>query len=245
MEMILILLQLAWTFGGSNGLLRSCIDFDLTSIRKNAQILSADLSLYYNNFSSSAGQAGINSAVLQRIVEPWNEQTITWNNQPASVHSNEVVLPTSTSMNQDYTNINVTSLITDMISNPGNSYGLMIKQVTEEIFRSMKFCSSDCEDSNKHPKLEICYTLSTSNQEIEINRIDIHPNPFDQSFIIHGLLGQYLITIWDLNGKQVYSSIREDCENGVVVSGLDNIPSGIYFVIATGKNGNYASKIAK
>ena len=238
------LIAAAWTFNGTPGILRSFIEFDLSGVPQNTEVLSAALSLYYNNTSSSEGQDGLNSALLQRVIEPWSEQTISWGNQPATINTNEVILPTSSSMNQDYTNIDVTRLITDMLADPGNSHGMSLRLVTEETFRSMKFATSDFDDPSRHPKLEICYTTTTSNHEIPFKEINIQPNPFQGSFLIRDLIGKYILSITDINGKVIYNTEVES--NGhIEMDRLENIPSGIYFIRAFGESGNYFTKIVK
>ncbi len=235
----------SWTFGGNVGLLRSFIEFDFSAIPQNAQIISAALSLYYNVETSSAGQSGSNSAVLQRVVDSWNEQSINWNNQPSTTSNNEVILPMSSTMNQDYPDIDVTNLVTDMISNPGSSHGFMLKQLTEEVFRSMKFSSSDVTDPTKHPKLEICYQLPSANKEIKVNQINVIPNPFQHFFIMHGLEGSFFITLTDLNGRIYFSREINSSENNIEIDNLEYLPAGFYIVNAYNQTIHYFGKVIK
>src|SRR5688572_4807131 len=51
----------AWTFSGETGYYRSLVEFDLSSIPVNAQILNARLSLFHNDISSSSGHEGNNT----------------------------------------------------------------------------------------------------------------------------------------------------------------------------------------
>ncbi len=234
-----------WTFSGDNGILRSFLDFDLSVLPPNAEVVSAALSLYYNAESSSAGQAGTNNAILQRVLDPWTEQAITWNNQPSATHLNEVELPISTSTNQDYIDINVTNLVSDMVTLPAQSYGFMIKQSDEVVLRSMKFSSSDVADDSKHPKLDICYRINTANKEIHFNQAVIKPNPFDQSFTIVDISGRYVVTISDLNGRIIYTTEVESQGDQITIDNLLNLPPGMYFVRAFGIAGNYFGKIFK
>ncbi len=120
----------AYTISGSNGGLnvnRALIDFDLTSIPKGSIITSANLNLY------AIGQLGIlnghvgnnNNSVLQRITEDWKEDKVTWNAQPSTTNINQVSLPASNNSLEDYLNIDVTSLVQDLIDN--NNYGVLLK----------------------------------------------------------------------------------------------------------------------
>ena len=46
-----------------------------------------------------------------------------------------------------------------MIKTASNNYGFMLKLETEEYYRRMVFASSDNNDSEIHPKLDIYYTI--------------------------------------------------------------------------------------
>lgn len=57
------------------------VNFDISSIPVNAEIISATLYLYYYHYwdNNPAGRP-LN---CYRIAQPWNEMTVTWNNQPS------------------------------------------------------------------------------------------------------------------------------------------------------------------
>jgi hypothetical protein len=125
---------------------------------------SALLSLYTWNSPSNgqhSNQSGANDAYLNKITSPWNEYTVTWNTMPSVSTLNQAYLPASTIVTQDYTNIYVTALVQDMVTNPSANYGLMLQLVTEQFYRKLIFASSDNADPAKHPLLEICYTVPT------------------------------------------------------------------------------------
>lgn len=150
----------SWTISGDSTKVRSLIQFDFSSIPVNATLNSAQLSLWCNTTSAVTQlHSGLNESYIQRIINPWKEDSVTWNNQPATTTVNQVLLPTSISASQNYLSIDVTNLILDMKNNPGAGYGMMLKLATELNFRSMIFASSDHPDPTKRPKLEICYTL--------------------------------------------------------------------------------------
>src|SRR6185436_16325881 len=123
------LFAVAWTAGGQPATGRGLFKFDLSPIPANATVLQATLYLYNNPNSGNgnpAGQhsqlSGSNAAWLQKITAPWNEYTVTWNFQPPSSTTNQVVVPASTSGHQDYV-IPVAGLIQDLVSNPATNYG--------------------------------------------------------------------------------------------------------------------------
>jgi len=151
---------MAWTNGGDFVIQRSLIDFDLSGIPSGAQIVSAKLSLYGYNSPNNDGHSnlsGSNEAILQRITSGWEEDEVTWNLQPTTSNTNEVTLQATAFLEQNYVNINVLYLIEDMIDEPENSFGLLLKLKTEEQYRSMVFASSDNTNDSLHPKLEVTF----------------------------------------------------------------------------------------
>lgn len=142
--------------GGYN-INRALIYFELPEIPVCKKITSAKLNLYaLSPCGSLEGHTGTNnSAVLRRVMQNWNEQTVTFNNSPTTTEENQVILPASTSPSQDYLNIDVTALVKDMFRS--NNYGFFLKLQNEVITNALTFCSSDYYDSGKHPTLTIEY----------------------------------------------------------------------------------------
>ena len=110
----------AWTNGVREVLIRGVIDFELYTLPSNIEITGAYLSLYSydSNNGRHSNRSVSNEAVLKRIVEPWEEGLVTWNNQPAVTDENQVLLNQSTAEDQDYLDIDVTELVKDMHANP-------------------------------------------------------------------------------------------------------------------------------
>ena len=153
------LLAHSWTNGGNIVNVRSLIDFDLSELPNTAHIINAKITLYSVN-SVAAGHHEYeenNSAFLERVLEPWNENLVTWNNQPITSQDNKVILPTSTESIQDYTQFDVTNLLRDALNSEEGFHGFLFKLQEEDIYRRMLFASSDYNDPSKHPKLEISY----------------------------------------------------------------------------------------
>jgi hypothetical protein len=196
----------AWTFQFFEETeIRSYIGFDLGSIPAEATIQHAAISLYHNHESSNAGHAGDNAAFLSRVTESWEEDAINWNNQPAFTTEDEVLIPTSVYEDQDYLRLDVTDMIADMIAEPATGHGFMIRLVTPEILRSMKFTSSDfATDSSRRPRLEVCYTVPTSVKTIRPATVRVQPNPFTDVLAVRDLDGIYAVTITDATGRIVY-----------------------------------------
>ncbi len=164
---------MAWTNGGNFGIARSLMQFDLSSVPANVLITDARLSLYYNSTSIEGYHSGINAAYLQRIIAPWTESTVTWNNQPGTTTYNQVLIPTTTNNSQNCLNINVTNFICDMVNNPGSNHGFMLRLVTENGFRKLIFASSDNVSASLRPKLVITYTTPLP---IELTNFKVQQN---------------------------------------------------------------------
>ena len=228
---------ISWTNGGIPVNIRGLVDFDLSEIPEGVIINSASLSLYSFNSSSNGSHStlsGSNESVLSRVIDPWNENAVNWNNQPATTTQNQAFLPASTSSIQNYLNINVTNLVQDMVADPDNSYGFQIKLVTEEYYRKMIFASSDNVDSRLHPKLVVCYSLAYFNSESEEKdnyiEFNIYPNPTKE-----------LLNISINNPESTSHSIEIINSQGLIVKrqlfvqplisiDISNLASGMYFV---------------
>jgi len=156
-----------WTFNGSPGSSRALIDFtDLQLIPQGTLVTYAYLSLYGKPSSLTApqGNFGANDCYVQRVTGSWDENTVTWNTQPASTTTNQVTLPGSNGVqfNYDVIDLNITTLVQDIINQPPASrYGFLIRLQTESTYRSLVFASSDYSDAAKHPKLRLGLNFCT------------------------------------------------------------------------------------
>ena len=200
----------AWTINGTPVIWRSFMNFDLTQIPANATIVDARLSLYYNpanTFDQVNGHQSLTNSdqsVLERVTSPWSEHSITWNNQPTTTTQNEVIFPQSTSGFQDYTNMDVTAMVQDMISNKPEAYGFALHLSTEQYYAQLLFATGDYADASKHPALQITYTypnpcinllLSSPDEDATID--NYNPNNSYPSEI------EYCSGSWTINGTPV------------------------------------------
>ncbi len=236
---------LAWTNSSTETIERGLIEFDLLSIPSGSIINSAFLTLYNDSTSSCfnghhSSLSGSNQSVLKRIITNWNEDIVNWNNQPNTTTQNEVILAQSITPNQDYTNIDVTAIIQDMIDNPTSSFGFLLMLQTEQYYRCLLFASSDHPDYNRHPKLEITYTTNigiNDNKEL-LDLVEIYPNPTDDLLFIK--FNQIkdksvLVNIIDSQGKLVLNTQLESTIEAPFKIHLKNYPAGIYFIKIQGE----------
>ncbi|MBK6840413.1 MAG: DNRLRE domain-containing protein [Bacteroidetes bacterium] len=149
-----------WTINGTQVSWRSFLKFDLSMIPPGSIVNSAHLSLYYANPNSFNDQhqslTSSNESVLQRVLDPWQENLVAWNNQPNVTSIDQVILPQSTSGTQDYTNMDVSAMVQEMV-NSGN-YGFGLRQVNEMPYGRMIFASGDHPDTNQRPLLIVNFT---------------------------------------------------------------------------------------
>ncbi len=78
-------------------------------------------------------------AVLQQIIEPWDEHKVTWNNQPKTIESNQIYLYPF------IRNTNIIELdVTAMFMNPAASflpnYGILFRLWPDDQFPGVQVC---------------------------------------------------------------------------------------------------------
>ena len=59
----------------------------------------------------------------------------------------------------EFTNIDVTKLVQDMINDKDGSYGFLLKLQVEQPYNSILFASNRYQDENLRPKLEVHYKI--------------------------------------------------------------------------------------
>lgn len=105
---------------------RSLIWFDMSSLPTSAIIkkvilkLTYDLPIPWDSTIFVSGNAGtpviIPCGVLQQIIEPWEENTVTWNNQPKTIEAGQVFIPPFI-RNANFIEVDVTSLFISSAAN--------------------------------------------------------------------------------------------------------------------------------
>ncbi len=208
-----------WTFGGIESPGVSLIEFDLSGLPKCISVDSAKLSLFHSNNTGSAGQAGNNTCYLKRVIEPWDEDLVTWNNSPAVTEDERILLTTSTQSDQDYPNIDVTHHTQYWINNPDSNFGFMLDIIDKSLYNSMKFASSDNMDESIRPKLTIFYhidsnssdtfqitesTCVNSGYEVLVDTIVFNENNPQGSVVLSGVNNCNSVIVVDLTFHPIY-----------------------------------------
>ncbi len=245
---------IAWTNGGNQSNVRSLIQFDLSGIPANATITSATLALYFNP-SSPEGKhfqfLNSNSSYISRITSAWNENTVTWANQPSTTSTNRVSLSGTSSSTQSFTSINMKQLIIDSRNNPSTSFGFMLKLQQEKSFRKLIFASSDHPTASLRPKLTIVYTvpaplIATGNTGVS-EEMNVFPNPVRGSAVLKlNAAGSDIATITVSNalGKTCIT-YSNDIAEGYNEINLDAaaLPSGMYIVTVRTSSNTFSKRI--
>lgn len=151
------LVACAWTYDMVFGIGRSLIRFDLSIIPSHAQILDARLTLFYDPDAANGEQYGENASYIEKIVENWDDMAVTWNTQPLSTMAGAVFIPRTQSTYQDLTDIDLTAFVSEWALHPETNFGFLHRMVTEDLYCSLVYSSSDHPNSDKRPKLVVHY----------------------------------------------------------------------------------------
>jgi hypothetical protein len=149
----------------------SLIWFNMNDLPKSAMIRKVVLKLSYEIplpwdsaavfIPNSDGTIERMGGVLQKIVEPWEEDKVTWNNQPKSIQFNQVYIgPFIMNVNfieVDVTRLYVSSATTDNVEYP--NYGMFFRLWPREWVPGFRFASSDHPVEALRPQLTVYYTL--------------------------------------------------------------------------------------
>ncbi len=156
---------------------RSLIWFNLNALPKSAIIKKVLLHLAYDipiPFDTSVFSTSTDptvsawcGAVLQRIIEPWEEFKVTWNTQPKTSEVGQVYISPFI-RNTNIIEVNVTSLYVPSITSATDTvfatdarmYGMFFKLWPTDRFPGFRFGSSDYPVASMRPKLTIYYTIN-------------------------------------------------------------------------------------
>ncbi|WP_367392042.1 DNRLRE domain-containing protein [Lewinella sp. LCG006] len=154
-----------WTWNGSPGERYMLFDFlDGIVFPEDVMITSARLSLFapdeptsdqFHSLEVNTGKPSI--GVIQGITEAWDANTLTWNNQPGTTSEEEVVLAAPSTEQEDYLDIDITTLIQRQVQQPGERHGLLMRMRETDFYRKLIFAGSRADDPALRPMLVIDY----------------------------------------------------------------------------------------
>jgi hypothetical protein len=146
---------------------RSLIWFDMDSLPKSASIhkvilrLTYDLPVPFNDsiYIKPDTSTGVEfyGAVLQQIIEPWDEHKVTWNSQPKTTEFNQVFIYPFI-LNTNVIEVDVTGLFVNPGANMLPNWGMLFRLWPRDEFPGFRFASSDYSEPYMRPKLIIQYT---------------------------------------------------------------------------------------
>ncbi len=145
---------------------RSLISFNMNEVPKSAKIEKVMLVLY---FDKPLGWDSIFNreyfawfgAVLQKITEPWDENAVTWNNQPATTEVNQVYVSPQPQLSTNIRSYDVTALYTPSADgNVAPGYGMMFRLYPSPQFAGFRFASSDYPVAEMRPELRVYFSVN-------------------------------------------------------------------------------------
>ena len=256
---------IAWTSSGPSFYYRSLLRFDLNAIQPGTLIEKAELQLFSDPTMTDPSLAngnsqlsGSNACLLQMVTQDWNDESVTWNTQPSTTTTGQVLIPSSVSTTENI-KVDITNYVQQWVNDPASNFGMLMQLENEAYYRSRNYGSEDHPNTSIHPKLEIILNSETESgqaaklasdkqiiQPVEVeSRISLYPNPSNGEFdvvIEEDYSGLYLLKIHDFTGR----ALKEQAlmKEGKVVRAkfdLNLAPEGMY-VLSVYRNGMRTSR---
>lgn len=148
----------------------SLISFDMNALPKSATIKKVILNLWYDLplvwdstifYPAGGGSIQWCGGVLQKITEPWEEDKVTWNEQPKTTEAYQVYISPFI-LNTNMITVDVTKLYVQDPATDGpfvQGYGMFFRLWPQEWVPGFRFASSDYPEARMRPKLTIYYSL--------------------------------------------------------------------------------------
>lgn len=183
---------------------------------------------------------GSNSSYIQKIIESWDEFTVTWATQPNTTSQNQVSIPATNSGNQDFIDIDVTNIIKDIVADTSNGHGMMLKLESELYYRGLVFASSDHPNSDLHPELKIVYNENLGLNENKSKMINVFPNPTSDKVFISGIQMESKLNIYNSSGMLISTQVIKDNDEAISTINFDY---GLYIFQIISDNEVFTKKI--
>jgi len=230
-----------WTNGGIPVTVKGLVKFDLEGIKPGVKIIQATLHLSSIHGMGNGEHSNLtrrNDALLQKITSPWDQFTVTWDNQPKVTPINQAHLPASKASIQDY-HIDVTAMVQDMVNDPSRNFGMMLSPKVDKPYAMLVFASSDYKVEAKRPKLEVRYNEAIQHYDFRKVYSFIHYNPMSKS-LITTQNESLRFKVLSNSGKQVLEYDGSDSIHPVSLAGLD---PDLYFVVGTNMENPFVFRV--
>jgi|GEM_PF-5668463 len=214
---------------------RSYLKFDLSSLPAGFKVTNAKLSLFSN--PEGNGHSGYNVSYLLKLLSPWTDSTITWNNQPQYTSDSLIMTNFIVSGYHNLNQVNLTKLAQMFYTYPDSNHGILFRKQHEIPYGALSFLSSSYPDAKFHPLLEVALDtvlpLSQSlKPELTVPQALLYPNPARQSFTFsleEGEINLTALKIYDLYGRLMPLDY-EAIDNGSIQIATSNWVNGIYLL---------------
>jgi hypothetical protein len=135
---------------------RSFIEFNISSIPPTAVVTGAEFGLYYD---WAYGKTTEGRMSLYGVYQPWDEDEISWSEQPSTSPIPWVMTAIPGYATDDFFYVDIdTSKVQEWVNGSLTNYGIMVRDYSESTAGSLRlFSSSDSPDASSHPKLTIQY----------------------------------------------------------------------------------------
>lgn len=148
-----------WTWQGSRGTEASYLNFDLSEIPANANIVHVSLELFKDpNSNNYTNATQSNAATIRNITGTWNEGSITANNTP-SVGSATATIAGSPNRAPSNVAANVTTMVRQMFSTNRLRCGMQITPNSSSTYRMQEWAAKEHTQANVRPRLIVRYTV--------------------------------------------------------------------------------------
>ncbi len=188
------------------------IIFDLSAIPKQHEIREAVLSFYVFDHGIQEGTSGKpdnDEKSLYRILGTWEEDSVTWDNQPA--FSNATLDNNSNTAVKVWEDYTVTSAVQEMVKDESTNHGFILKFPYEDDYTGARIRSSETTEQAERPRLTVTYNLDTgikNNLFLNSKQLLIRKTA-ESIYISVPFSSHHTITISDVKGRFL-ASIRTD-----------------------------------
>ncbi|MFC4075642.1 DNRLRE domain-containing protein [Salinithrix halophila] len=152
---------------GTYGNTRAVLDFDLTGIPKNANVVDAEMQLWAWYMYQSDPDAPMGTYQLHALNKSFTETRTNWKS-PWSKDGGDYdssVIDEEASITNDprWRDFDVTGMVGDWVTGKKDANGLLLKQKKEKgVSERVLFLSSEARERSLRPRLEIIYTTPTA-----------------------------------------------------------------------------------